>query len=245
MVPENIVATMREAGARAYPNEACGLVIGIGNKSIAFECRNIAPDPKAHFMIDPADYGMLAQKGRVVGVWHTHPDLSPQPSDADRAGCENTELPWIILGVRKQVEGFGFEGPVLIEPCGFEIPYLERPYVSGVLDCYNILLDFYKREYGIKLNDYPRIEADGRMGFSFFTERYGKEGFVRLIDQTPQPGDVFLIQTQGDTPNHIAVYLGDDMILHHSHNRLSRRDIYGGGFWQKHTTHHLRHKTKC
>jgi cell wall-associated NlpC family hydrolase len=53
------------------------------------------------------------------------------------------------------------------------------------------------------------------------------------------------MQTDGSgNPNHIAVYIGNEMILHHGHGRLSRRDIYGG-FWQKHTTHHLRHKTKC
>lgn len=242
---ENVVATMRTAGERAYPNEACGLIVALGKKSVAFECLNIALDPKAHFMIDAADYGRLADIGEIVGVWHTHPELSAQPSDADKAACESSELPWAIMGIRKQTEGFVFEGPVVIEPCGFEIPYVGRPYVSGALDCYNILLDFYKREYGIKLNDYPRIEAGGRKGFTFFVERYAQEGFVRLIGQAPLRGDVFLIQASDNSPNHIAVYLGDDQILHHCHDRLSRRDIYGCGFWAKHTSHHLRHESKC
>jgi len=242
----DLLATMRSAGERAYPNEACGLVIAVGKKSTAVECANISTEPRYRFMIDPKDYARAADMGEVIGVWHTHPDLPPTPSPADRVGCENSGVTWFILGIHKEGDRFAHAGPSVTEPTGFEMPYEGRPYVMGVLDCYTILQDFYKREYGLGVTDFPRIEEDGRMGFTRFVERYADEGFVRLIDKGPQRGDVFLIQSgQCDGPNHIAVYLGDDMILHHCQDRLSRRDIYGGGYWHRHTTYHLRHKTQC
>lgn len=237
---------MQAAGADAYPNEACGLILAVGKKSVAVECMNISPNPRQQFILDPADYAAVADRGEVIGVWHTHPDLPAKPSQADLVGCENSGLPWFIMSVHKSEVGFEFSEPTITEPSGFELPYLERPYVMGVVDCYTILLDYYKREYGIHINNYPRIEANGRMGSSYFLERYKEEGFVRLIDQPAQVGDVFLIQTGGaPTPSHIAVYIGDDMIMHHAHDRLSRRDIYGGGYWQKHTVVHLRWKGFC
>ncbi|WP_151202361.1 NlpC/P60 family protein, partial [Salmonella enterica] len=64
---------------------------------------------------------------------------------------------------------------------------------------------------------------------------------VRLAPGTePQRGDVFFIQ-YGKMPDHCAVYIGDGMILHHQIDRLSCRAYYGG-MYQKHTTHHLRHR---
>ncbi len=244
---EELIAAMKTAGASRYPNEACGLIVAAGKKSVVIECENISPTPRDRFMIGTADYSKASDMGEIIGVWHTHTDEPPTPSDGDKVDCEKSEVPWFILGVSKDESGeFQYSEPVMFEPSGFEMPYLGRPYVMGVLDCYTLLLDFYKREYGIHINDYPRIEADGRLGSSLFVDRYEQEGFVRLIDKDVQIGDVFLIQVPTEnTPAHIAIYIGDDQIMHHCHGRLSKRDIYGGGYWQKHTTYHLRHKTKC
>lgn len=227
-----------------YPMEACGVLLKKGKKCVAVACRNASPEPANHLTIDPMEYSRLCDTGAVVGIWHTHPEQSAEASIADRVGCEDSELPWFILSLHKRGDEYVFSDPVTIQPEGTELPYLERPYVTGVLDCYSIVRDYYKREFGITINDYLRVEADGRMGYSFFVDRYEQEGFVRLVNREPQIGDVFIIQT-GTTNNHLAIYVGNDQILHHCHGRLSRRDVYGGGFWQHHTTYHLRHKTKC
>jgi cell wall-associated NlpC family hydrolase len=121
------------------------------------------------------------------------------------------------------------------------MPYLGRPYCAGVFDCYSLVRDFYKREFQIDLGQYPYVLEDGRMGHTLFVEKYEKEGFEKLVRQEPKRGDVFILQMNASGPNHVAVYLGDEIILHHAIGRLSRRDVYGG-YWAKHTTHHLRHK---
>jgi cell wall-associated NlpC family hydrolase len=48
------------------------------------------------------------------------------------------------------------------------------------------------------------------------------------------------MQVASPVPNHASVYLGDGLILHHLQGRLSSRDVYGG-YWQKVSTHALRH----
>jgi cell wall-associated NlpC family hydrolase len=52
------------------------------------------------------------------------------------------------------------------------------------------------------------------------------------------------MKVASSVPNHAAIYIGGDIILHHVYGRLSNRQIYGG-YWRKHTTHHLRHKSLC
>lgn len=245
MISNDLVTAIQEEGARQYPNEACGVVIRKGRKSIVIPCKNNSEHPRHHFVIDIADYAAAADIGEVIGIWHTHVEEPQTPSIADKAGCENSELPWYIVGIYKTNDGFVFSNLEILEPSGFELDYLERPYAFGVLDCWSLVRDYYRREYGMKLGDYPRIERFWAEGFNFFGENWKKEGFRQLIDEEPQPGDLFLIQTDSTgNPNHIAIYIGNEMILHHCHGRLSRRDIYGG-YWQKHTTHHLRHESKC
>jgi proteasome lid subunit RPN8/RPN11 len=242
----DLVSFVQEEGARQYPNEACGLVVRVGKKSVPVACKNVAENPTQHFVMDVRDYAAASDMGEIIGIWHTHIEIDPTPSDADKMGCENSELPWFIMSVYKAEGGYNFSEMTVTEPSGFEMPYLERPYAFGVLDCWSLVRDYYRREFNIKLGDYPRIERFWANGFDFFGENWKNEGFVQLVnDEEPRTGDLFLIQTDGSgNPNHIAIYLGDEVILHHCHGRLSRRDIYGG-YWNKHTTHHLRHKSKC
>jgi proteasome lid subunit RPN8/RPN11 len=241
MEANHLSDVIRSEGALRYPEEACGLVIKVGPKSLAIPCTNISDAPTQAFMISTTDWIAASKQGEVIGVWHTHVEIPAVPSDADRASCEATAVPWYIVSVRKSEDGFAFSQPTMLQPVGFLMPYLERPYVAGVFDCFSLLRDYFQREYGIEINDYPRIETDGSLGRDKFIDRFAQEGFTQLIDQEPIPGDVFLLQMTSSVPEHIAIYIGDDMILHHCHGRLSRRDIYGG-YWAKHTTHHLRNK---
>lgn len=235
-----------EAVAR-YPEEACGLIIRRGSKSVPIACKNVAEDPKVDFLFDTMDYADILENTTVVGVWHTHIDRLPTPTQADLVGCEATNLPWFILSVyRNEAGDFSFSDIEKLEPSGYKADYVGRPYVFGVMDCWSLVRDYYAREYGIQLSDFPRIpEFWKKDGFDFFGDNWKSEGFVSLIDQEPKEGDLFLISTDSSGKNnHIAVYLGNELILHHCHGRLSKRDVYGG-YWQTHTTHHLRHNTKC
>lgn len=241
----DLKAAMRLAGETSYPNEACGLVVSVGKKSRIFECKNHAEDKRNQFRIAAEDFARLSDMGEVVGVWHTHCEESENPSDADRAACESSELTWYILAVRKvEDQTFTFSDILVLTPSGFEMDYLGRPYIFGVFDCYSLIVDYYRREFDIVLGNYPHIDNWANLGHNFFAESYEKEGFIRLIDQAPTAGDLFLIQSGATVPNHVAIYLGDEIIMHQTHGRLSRRDIYGG-YWQKHTTHHLRRREFC
>ncbi|MCL2874783.1 MAG: C40 family peptidase [Betaproteobacteria bacterium] len=243
----DLLAFIQQEGARQYPSEACGLVVRVGKKSVPVACKNVAENPQAHFVMDVVDYAKVSDMGEVVGVWHTHVEIPPTPSVADKRGCENSEMPWYIVSVSKAGDGFAFSDMEILEPSGFELDYLERPYAFGVLDCWSLVRDYYRREYGIRLGDYPRIERFWAKGHNFFgnPEHWKNEGFKQLIGgEEPQAGDLLFFQTSGDIPNHVAVYIYDDTILHHPHGRLSRRDIYGG-YWQKHAIIHLRHEIKC
>ena len=78
--------------------EACGLLSLERGRVRWNPCPNVADNPKHDFIIDPLDYKAVSEKGDVVGVVHSHPGESPQPSVLDRAACDRLGIPWYIFG---------------------------------------------------------------------------------------------------------------------------------------------------
>ena len=99
-------------------------------------------------MLDPADYAAVEDKGEIVAVIHSHPTTNHNPSPADRVACEQSGLPWHI--VNPNTENWGY-----CEPEGFELPYVGREFSHGVVDCYSLCRDWYKREFGLQLRELP------------------------------------------------------------------------------------------
>ena len=234
-----------EIGKTKYPNEACGLIV---EPFEIIECANIAVDPKQYFLLDPQDYIKTARESKIVGVWHTHCEQPGVPSMADKAGCEASDMPWVIVGMRKNESGEieKFEQSTIV-PTGYRADYVGRPYVFGIFDCYTLVADYYEKELGIKLERRPSWFKPlwWENGEDFFVQEFKQQGFKRLIDQEIQQHDIFLMQIRSPVANHIGVYVGEDKILHHTQERLSKEDVYGGSYWMKHTVHHLRHESKC
>jgi len=234
---------MRQEGVASYPNEACGLVVSANGRPRIIICQNVAADPRSNFRINPHDYIDAAKLGEVIGVWHTHCDVPPNPSEADIAGCNASRLPWYILAVWNSEGGLQCTPVTTLHPHETEMTYEGRTYLFGVNDCYTLVRDYYRQEFGVTLGEYPRVERFWEKGLDFFANGYAEQGFRLLIDEEPQVGDLFIMQVGAKLPNHIGIYVGDDKMLHHCQGRLSRIDTYGG-MWAKHTSHHLRHETK-
>ncbi len=110
LAPEHFEA-IRTHGARDYPNECCGMLLGRaeGAKKIAVEIvalNNLRHDPKRaqevlpldepglesernRFLIDPLDQLKAEKDARarglgVLGYYHSHPDHPARPSIYDR-----------------------------------------------------------------------------------------------------------------------------------------------------------------
>jgi proteasome lid subunit RPN8/RPN11 len=99
-----ICAIIVEEAARAYPLEACGLLLGGADGVLAqvVPCANVAPDPARHFEIDPAALiaALRAERGggvRVLGYYHSHPSGKPAPSPIDAAMAARDGRIWAIV----------------------------------------------------------------------------------------------------------------------------------------------------
>jgi proteasome lid subunit RPN8/RPN11 len=229
---DSIVAALRAHAAREAPRECCGLVVRIGKKDIYRPCRNIAGDD-AEFAIAPEDWAAAEDAGEIVTVCHSHPFASAEPSPADRSMCEVTGLAWLIASHPS--------GEVrAIVPEGYRAPLVGRRFVHGVHDCYSLIRDYYAWEIGITLPDFERAERWWEHGADLYRAGFAAAGFAPVEMSALQPHDVILMQVRAAVPNHGAVYVGEGKILQHLMTKLSGRTIYGG-WYQRCTTHILRH----
>lgn len=220
-----------------YPKEACGLVAG----GKYYPCENFAQQAGDAFKISPEQWAMVEDIAPIEAVFHSHPDWPSDPSEADRASCEGSGVPWIIVSIR----GGKADGWSRIEPEGHVTPLVGRAFVHGVHDCLSIILDYYKRERDIDLGSYDRDDNWWNDGGNLYLENLPAAGFVQVF--SPQQGDVILMQIRSPVPNHAGVFLADGIIasepehypapssiLHHMYGQLSRRDVYGG-YWAENT----------
>ncbi|MGV1754825.1 Mov34/MPN/PAD-1 family protein [Agrobacterium sp. CG674] len=239
--------------ARAcYPEESCGLIVG--GKYIA--CTNVASDPDGHneadkdcgcrlcaFEINPKVYAKFSKQ--VEMVVHSHPDGPFYPSKADMEGQVLTGKAWAIFALDDE--------RVSNEPVvwGGDTPIPDivgRSFMHGVTDCYAVIKDVYAlgkdklAEQGIpgwpyepiELMHMPREDAWWEGDSDLYIENFAKAGFVETKE--PKPGDVWLMKIRSPKFNHGGVLVGNDLIVHHLPQRLSRREPAGvwgrqAGMW--------------
>lgn len=110
MLPRAVLAGVVRACEMAYPDEACGLLVGRPGADGAVRVSRLEPSPNlalapAHaFEVDPRLRLMLQRTLRgtpeaVVGLYHSHPDGEARPSETDLKNAWEPELVWLIAAV--------------------------------------------------------------------------------------------------------------------------------------------------
>lgn len=207
------------------PHEACGLIVMDGRKQIYLECDNTAPNPHEAFEIDVLDYLAADNMGEVVAVVHSHPNGEPFLSSDDREHAAGSGVDWVLV-VGSQCEIRQYR----------PVPRLRgRAFEYGKADCSVLLVDAYHLA-GIELADYARADMDADAD-NLLAHGMGV-GFVQAHDDM-QPGDV-VVTTHRGKPSHVALYIGNNELLHHAYDQLSRREPYGE-YWRNQTHSVWRH----
>ena len=231
-VKEAIIAHAK----RDDPRESCGIVHIIKGRQRYRPCRNIATTPSEHFILHPEDYAAAEDDGEIIAIVHSHPTTPPEPSVADQLSCNATGLPWFIINPKTEQWGY-------CEPKDLELPYVGRQFVFGIVDCYALVRDWYRREWGLVLDDFNRTDRFWERGENLYLDNYKSQGFYQVPMEELQYGDAILMQLGASIPNHAAVYIGEQLILHHVQDRLSSRDVFGG-YYMKSTAMVLRHESR-
>ena len=221
MISETLKNQIIDYAELACPKEMCGLLVVIKGKKKFWPCRNLAEQPNDFFQLDPTDYAAAEDAGEIIAVVHSHPYSSPQPSMADQVACNRSGLPWLIVQplLREVVE---------VLPNDYKPPLVGREYCWGVMDCWSCVREWYQQEWKLDLPDWKRPLRSDWDDAPQFEDLYAEAGFREVGLRQMQVGDALLMSI-GKTGglNHVAVYVGDQYVLHHMTGRLSSRDLLG------------------
>jgi proteasome lid subunit RPN8/RPN11 len=216
-----------------YPKEGCGVVIAVKGRKEWVPCDNVSEEDDS-FVIDSKQYIAASRKGDIIGIVHSHPDASSEPSENDKKYCNTLGIPYYI---------FSYPGMelTLVEPEREKKSLYGREYEFGVNDCFEAMRDFLSSQ-DIQIPTRAAFEDDWwEKSLDYFTDEIIKDyGYVKVENGNMQKNDVIIFTIQANVGNHCGVYLGEDLFFHHAEKRIScRENLYP--FWKKYITGVYRH----
>ena len=108
---EEQLRAIERAAEAAYPEEACGLLVGRSKPGVGYRVRaveasaNVAEPPRTRrFEVDPKlrlrlERDLRESADSIIGVYHSHPDGSAKPSETDRSMIFEPDMVWLITAV--------------------------------------------------------------------------------------------------------------------------------------------------
>lgn len=135
-------------------------------------------------------------------------------SDADRAEMNALMIPFVLIGSSKDISE-----SYMPDRYTEQHSYLNRPFLHGVFDCYTLVRDYFRREWGMWLPaNIQRTYGWWENGDNLYVDGAPTYGFYNAQDIKRH--DVVVMKF-GPVPNHGAIYLGDGKVLHHIGGRFS------------------------
>lgn len=106
IIPLHIIEEIIEQARNELPNEACGLLIGIGNEAMKrFLLTNIDLSPE-HFSFDPCEQFQALREARkdglqIIANYHSHPEMPACPSEEDIRLAYDSGIVYLILSLQE------------------------------------------------------------------------------------------------------------------------------------------------
>lgn len=133
----------------------------------------------------------------------------------ERSEMNYSKVIFVTMGSSKDLS------EVFIPNAYFEnAEYEGRPFLHGLFDCYTLVRDYYKRNFKIFLP--TNIQRDWEWwnkGQNLYLDNAKDCSFEEAEDIKKH--DVLIMKISSPVPNHAAIYLGDNKILHHMAGKFS------------------------
>lgn len=200
--------------ASEYPNEGCGILYTRNGEMCWKPCKNIAKNPSESFEIPSDSLLEVLLRYPIVGIVHSHPDGSPEPSEHDIESCNASGFNYYIFVYPSMV-------CYTLEPRKGIADLIGRKYLFGIYDCFEAMRDFYSKNLNIYIPPRKLFEENWwEKGLNYFSsDNVSNWNFYPTNDI--QENDLLVFSVMSEVPNHCGVYTGNNEFYHHALNRLS------------------------
>lgn len=216
------------------PNEACGLIL---SSDTVIPAINEAHKPQKRFLISPGQLNNILEKhenNQIKAVYHSHLN-NPNFTNLDTWLSEGLEVPLILYNIKNN----SFN---IYTPYKKNLKLEGRPYIPGIIDCFKLVRDYYKRFLNIDIPDLQHpvrslpvisfktetLNYYYKHGYDDFAKFFTQNGFKRVNDL--QEHDIIIARPKNmDAPVHCLVYLGNNEVLHQPVLKKSRKEALDPG----------------
>lgn len=181
----------------------------------------------------------------MQGVIHSRMSTTlktPAPSRPDMRNQQHMATPWAVFHCNgttcSELQWFGDQLPIP--------PLLGRKFVSGWTDCWCLVRDVYREQFGILLENVPRNGdwSQGEHPEDYFSpENIERTGFKIISPDDARPGDVLLGRVKSRVNNHCALLLENDQVLQQFAGEGYVSCVESITQWSKLVTYVGRHKS--
>ncbi len=107
VVPPSFMQRMIDHALELKPNECCGVLGGKGSVVTSVHPLSNNLNSTTNYFADPKDLFNAMRKMRqhgeeMIGIYHSHPNSAPEPSDTDRNENEYPDTYYFIISLQKQ-----------------------------------------------------------------------------------------------------------------------------------------------
>jgi proteasome lid subunit RPN8/RPN11 len=194
---------------REFPNECCGIVVDGQYQSF----HNDSTEPEDTFVINNKKFYDYYLNKQIQYLVHSH-NNKDHASSIDQIKADDLELPSIIINIRdgKFAELFYLR---------VSTPLVGRPFRFGCWDCLQLVYDFYKEKYKVKLPNPPRDIVFLDNNHKFFEEYLEELTQFEVVEIDDLQEDDILFYIADGRVIHVGIYLSEEKCLHHWFNRKS------------------------
>jgi proteasome lid subunit RPN8/RPN11 len=106
LIPHSIYQALIAHARAQFPNEACGLLRGRGERVMGFlPARNVSATPRTDYEVDPETLlralSWEDEGDELIAIFHSHPASPPYPSLIDVARAHYPDSVYLILSLQR------------------------------------------------------------------------------------------------------------------------------------------------
>lgn len=222
-----------EHAASSYPEECVGFFVWTVTGLEVVKANNISDTKTENFKINPVDYINAKKLGKIVGIYHSHPDHSSVITLQD-----------IVVATEYCVPIYAFSYPKYeyhaYIPDNFQCELIGRPFAENIFDCLSLVRDYNKQKFNINFPFFAYETDWMEQGKTHFEDMYESFGFIKVTE--PKPSDTVLFKLGMKFVCHAAILEDYNTLLHHCEDRLSCREAFDYRL-VKHVYGYFRHKS--
>lgn len=199
--------------------EMCGIVVLLNNELKVIGITNSHQNPVNNFKLNEIEYALAEDlSDEVICIFHSHINKKG-PSFFDKFNCNIHKIDYTIYDIFN--DKFYFLKPK-------DIDYINKKFEIGMSDCYSLVRDYYREEFGIKLRNYYRDRSWFIGEKNLFDELFLECGFKKVDSLKPNDCILFKIKNKKYS-DHIGIYIDNNTFLHHpikGNSEIKKLDDY-------------------